>query len=56
MKARLEVIINDDDQLDVKLENPGGVNLYTIIGVLEKLKGELVIGSPGPLQPTQEEE
>lgn len=48
MKAKLEITVKENDQIDVELNNPGGVDLYTIVGILEKVKGEFIIGSPGP--------
>lgn len=56
MKAKITLTLKDDISLDVHMENPGEVDLYTLIGMLEKVKGELIIGSPPPITESGEEE
>lgn len=50
MKAKLEVIFNDNDEVTVDIINPGDIDLYTLIGILEKVKTELIISSPAPTE------
>lgn len=48
MKARLEFILEDDDTVNVTIDNPKGVSVWSIIGLLEKIKAELIMVTPSP--------
>jgi len=53
---RIEINVLEDQSLDVKVANPGGLTPWSVIGILEKLKTELVLSMPGPQERTEETE
>jgi hypothetical protein len=48
MKARLEFILQDDDTISATIDNPGNVPVWSIIGLLEKIKTEVILTTPTP--------
>lgn len=55
MKLKLELILDDAGEFSVQMDNPGQVDLYTIIGLLEKVKTEILLATPGP-NPAEEKD
>jgi len=45
MKFHLGVTIEDDDGVKIKSTNPGAVSPYFIIGVLDKIKTEIILAT-----------
>jgi len=45
MKFHLGVTIKDDDSVKIESTNPGAVNPYFIIGVLDKIKTEIILAT-----------
>ena len=42
MKANISITIDDNYTIDMRLDNPAGVDFYTLIGILEKVKLEFI--------------
>ena len=42
VKFRLLVELHDDDVVNVKTDNEGDTSLYTILGLLERIKVEMI--------------
>lgn len=53
MKMKLEFILDDNDEVNVQLDNPGNVDIYKIVGLIEKIKTEILISSPAPEIPME---
>lgn len=45
MKFQLELTLEDNDDVKVKVANPGDISPYFIIGLLEKVKVECLLGT-----------
>lgn len=43
MKFELNIKILEDDRVEIVSSNPGAINPLTIIGLLEKIKTEVVL-------------
>lgn len=54
VKYKLNLQVMEDDSIEAKVENPGGLTPWAIIGILEKLKTEVVLSMPGPEERSEE--
>ena len=45
VKFQLGITIEDDDGVKIESTNPGAVNPYFIIGVLDKIKTEIILAT-----------
>lgn len=48
MKAQLTITIEDNGNMSMALENPSGIGVWEIIGLLEKVKSEFLLTTPRP--------
>lgn len=48
MKYQLSVVVEDNDDIKVRVDNPGDVNPWVVIGILEKVKVEYLLTTPTP--------
>jgi len=55
-KYKLELVVREDDSVRVKVANPGNLSAWSIIGLLEKIKVELILNTEEPETKTEEGE
>ena len=48
MKYKLEITINDDDSIEFAIQNPAEISTWTVVGLLEKIKTEVILATPSP--------